>query len=166
MDRLSFAGMQYQELRRRLLALDPDLDDETLTDTLEGLTDVHQILAATLRASLVDESLALGMRDRIANMEDRLAKLEERALKRRQIVRDVMVDCGIRKIADPEFTLSTRPGIPALIVLEESAIPPQFWEPREPRLNRKAILADLKQGIVIPGATLSNPEPILSVRTK
>jgi hypothetical protein len=166
MNRLSFVGMQHQELRRRLLALDPNLDDETLADTLEGLTDLHEILVATLRAALMDESLAFGLRSRIATMEDRLTRLEERAHKRRQIVRDVMVDCEIKKIIDPEFTSSTRAGIPALVVLDESEIPQQFWEPREPRLNRQAVLADLKRGIVVPGATLSNPEPILSVRTK
>jgi hypothetical protein len=166
MDRLSFAGMQHQELRRRLLLQDPELDDETLADTLEGLTDLHEILTATIRAALVDECLAFGLRDRITRMEERQNRLEERAAKRRHIVRDVMLDTGVKKIIDPEFTLSTRAGSPSLMILDESIIPAKFWEPREPRLNRQGMLSDLKRGAKIPGVALSNAEPVLSVRTR
>ena len=36
----------------------------------------------------------------------------------------------------------------------------------EPRLNRQELANDLKQGAEIAGVALSNPEPVLSVRTK
>ena len=45
-------------------------------------------------------------------------------------------------------------------------LPRIYWEPREPRLDRQGLLAELKQGAEITGVTLSNPEPVLSVRTK
>jgi hypothetical protein len=56
--------------------------------------------------------------------------------------------------------------MPAVIVIDEAAIPSIYWEPRDPRLNRQGLLADLKQGAEITGVTLANPEPVLSVRTK
>jgi hypothetical protein len=59
-----------------------------------------------------------------------------------------------------------RPGMPALVVLEEAAVPSIYWEPREPRLKRQELAADLKAGADVAGATLSNPEPVLSVRTR
>jgi len=51
-------------------------------------------------------------------------------------------------------------------VLDEAAVPNIYWEPREPRLNRQGLLSDLKGGTEVSGVALSNPEPVLSVRTK
>jgi hypothetical protein len=55
--------------------------------------------------------------------------------------------------------------MPSLLVLDEAAVPSIYWEPR-PRLNRQELLNELKGGADIEGVTLSNPEPVLSVRTR
>ena len=44
--------------------------------------------------------------------------------------------------------------------------PSIYWEPSEPRLKRQNLAYDLKEGAEVAGATLSNPEPVLSVRTR
>jgi hypothetical protein len=43
-----------------------------------------------------------------------------------------------------------------------------FWREsaRRSRLKRQELLGELKQGSEITGVTLSNPEPVLSVRTR
>jgi hypothetical protein len=166
MSYLAHAAFNHQEFRRRLQEDDPSLDEDTLADTVEGLTDLHEILAAIIRGALCDEALAFGLKSRVQEMHQRLGRLEERALIRRKIVRDVMVETAVKKIVDPEFTVSIRQGTPALIVVEEAAIPAGFWEARDPRLNKLALLAELKQGNVVPGVVLSNPEPTLSVRAR
>jgi hypothetical protein len=99
-------------------------------------------------------------------MEARQTRLQERAAKRRQIAKDTMVELDLKKLTAPDFTASIRAGMPALMVIDEKAVPSIYWEPREPRLNRQGLVADLKQGAEITGVTLSNPEPVLSVRTK
>jgi hypothetical protein len=163
---VSHSVLVYEEIRSRLRAADPNIDDETLADTVEGLTDLHEIVAAIVRLALVDESLVAGLKGRVAEMQGRLSRLEERAVKRRQLARDVMVETDIKKIAAPDFTISIRPGSASLVVLDEHAIPADFWEPRDPRLNRHALLAELKSGTAIAGVTISNPEPVMSVRAK
>lgn len=163
---LEFATIAYRAIRDRIRAEDPTIDEQTLADTVEGLTDVHEILAAIVRAALSDEALAIGLKTRIAEMQDRLVRLQNCAVKRRQIARDVMVELDIRKITAPDFTVSTRPGMPSLLVLDEASVPSIYWQAAAPRLNRLGLLNELKEGADIKGVTLSNPEPVLSVRTK
>jgi Siphovirus Gp157 len=166
MDQLNFAATTYRALRDRIRAQDPQIDEQTLADTVEGLADLHEILAAVIRAALADEAMATGLRCRIADMQGRLDRLQDRAAKRRQIAKDVMAELDLKKLSAPDFTASIRPGLPALVVLNEDSVPKTYWEPGEPRLRRQILASDLKGGAEIAGATLSNPEPVLSVRTR
>jgi len=163
---LQFAAIHYQALRERIKAREPDIDEQTLADTVEGLTELPDIIEAIIRSALVDEALSKGLRCRIAEMQDRLSRLQDRASKRRQIAKDVMVDLDLKKISAPDFTASVRPGLPALLVLNEEDVPPTYWQPSEPHLNRQELARDLKQGVEITGATLSEPAPVLSVRVR
>jgi hypothetical protein len=163
---VNFAAITYRELKQRLQAEDPQIDDRTLADTVEGLSDLPEILTAILRAALTDEALAAGLKGRITEMDDRLTRLQDRARKRRQIVKDTMVEVNLKKLTAPDFTAAIRAGMPSLLVFDEAAVPSIYWEPREPRLDRQGLITDLKQGTEIKGVTLSNPEPVLSVRTK
>lgn len=166
MNKVAFSTATYLGLRDRLLASDPGLDEQTLADTVEGLTDLHEIVGAIVRSAIVDEALAAGLHGRITEMQARLGRLEDRSSKRRQIARDVMVEANIKTITAPDLTISLRPGVPAVLVTDEKAIPANYWVPRDPRLDRQALQADLKRDIQIPGACLKNPEPVLSVRVK
>jgi hypothetical protein len=163
---LEFATIAYRTIRDRIRAVDPQIDEQTLADTVEGLTDVHEILGAIVRAALADEAMASGLKCRTAEMQDRLDRLQDRASKRPQIVKDAMVELDLKKLTAPDFTASIRPGMPALVVLNEDAVPKTYWEPGEPRLRRQILAYDLKQGAEVAGATLSNSEPVLSVRTR
>src|SRR5271169_3097403 len=166
MNNLAYAATIYRVVRDRIRVEEQDIDDVTLADTVEGLTDLHEILAAIIRAALVDEALASGLKARIKEMQDRLARLDERAAKRRHIARDVMSETELKKITAPDFTVSLRPGTPSLVVVDEAAIPEAFWEPQAPRLKRQELVVELKQGRAVQGAILSNPEPVLSVRSR
>jgi Siphovirus Gp157 len=163
---LDFAAIHYSTVRDRILAEDPQIDEQTLADTVEGLSDLHEILSPIIRAALADQALATGLEGRIGEMEARRDRLQDRAAKGRQIAKDVMVALDLKKLSAPDFTASIRPGTPALMVIDEAAVPSIYWEPREPRLNRQGLVTDLKQGAEVAGVALSNPEPVLSVRTK
>src|SRR5262245_21020238 len=163
---LDFAAITYRAIRDRIRAEDPQIDEQTLADTVEGLTNLPEIVTAIIRSALSDEALATGLKGRIADMQERLDRLQDRASKRRQIAKDVMVELEITKITAPDFTVSVRPGLPALMVIDEAAVPSIYWEPVAPKLKRQELLSELKQGAEIEGVVLSNPDPVLSVRTR
>ena len=163
---LEFSAIHYRALRDRIRNDDPQIDEQTLADTVEGLTDLHDIVIAIIRSALEDEALVAALKCRLADMQGRLNRLQDRASKRRQIARDVMSDLDLKKITAPDFTVSIRPGTPSLMVINEEAVPSIYWRPSEPRLDRQELLSDLKEGAEIEGVTLSNPEPVLSVRVR
>ena len=163
---LQFAAIHYRVIWDRIRTEDPHIDEQTLADTVEGLTDVHEILAAIVRSALVDEALVNGLKGRIAEMQGRLDRLQDCANKRRQIAKEVMIELDLKKITAPDFTVSIRPGMPSLLVIDEKAVPSIYWQPVAPKLKRQELLSELKMGSEITGVTLSNPEPVLSVRTR
>jgi hypothetical protein len=166
MSDVSFAAIRYVAIRDRIRAQDPEIDEQALADTVEGLTDLHEIVSAIIRSALSDEALATALKSRVTDMQDRLDRLQDRAAKRRQIAKDVLVELGLKKLNAPDFSASIRPGTPALMVSDEKAIPKIYWRPSEPQLNRLELATDLRQGAAISGVSLSKPDPVLSVRTR
>ena len=157
---------RYSRIREWLLSQFPEIDDQTIRDTLEGETDLHEMIAAVIRSALVDEALSTGLRKRLTDMKERLARLEERGTKKRQLALEAMDEVGLTKLQEPDFTVSTRPGSPSLVVTAEGDVPSPYWVPQPPKMDRQALLGALKRGAEIPGVELKNPKPVLVVRTK
>ena len=163
---LDFEVRRYKAIRDALLADNADdIDEETLADTTEGLTDLHELLAAIVRGALDDEGMAGMLKVRLQQMADRLDRIERRAERRRAIVKDAMLEAGVDKLAMPDFTATVRNGTPHVVVVDETLIPATFWE-QVPRLRKRELGNALKDGAQIEGAALSNPGMTLTVRTR
>ena len=72
----------------------------------------------------------------------------------------MMIELDIKKITRLIYSLDP-PGMP--LVLDES-VPSIYWQPCPS--STQGFLSELKDGTDIKGVTLSNPEPVLSVRTR
>ena len=157
---------RHKVLRARLLADMPDLDAETLADTLEGITDLREVLAEVLRSALDDETLAAALSARLSDMKARLERLETRAKRKRQLVLQAMSEGDIAKLLEADFSASLRQGPATLDIVAEDQIPAAYWKPQPPKLDRQGLLSALKAGTPIDGAALAAPQVQLSVRTK
>ncbi len=157
---------RFVELRRRLLELHPELDAQTLADTLEGATDFKEAIAALIRSALEDECLAKALKERLDQMKGRLSRLETRASSKRQLAVENMEAANLRKLQQPDFTASVRLGPPSVTIVSEDELPIDYLLPQPPKADRRAILEALSGGALIKGAVLSQPKISLSVRSQ
>src|SRR3974390_3097664 len=154
--------IRFVELRRRLLELHPDLDEQTLADTLEGATDLKEALAALVRSALDDECLARALKDRVDAMRERLARLEARASSKRQVAVETMETTDLRKFVEPDFTATIRIGPPSVSIVCEEGLPGDLLTPPPPRPEKPPTLEALTAGALIPGAVFSEAKVSLS----
>jgi len=80
---LSLRKAAYAAVKERVQATQPEIDEQTLADTVEGLTELPDIIVAIIRSALEDEALANGLKGRMAEMQERSERLKDRASKRR-----------------------------------------------------------------------------------
>jgi len=156
----------HRYLRERLEAAFPDADEETLMDTLDGMTSLTDSLAELLRSSQEDQSLASALRGRMTDMQERCGRFEDRARKKRELVCTVMEEAELKKLTEPDFTVSLRPARAPLMIIDEEAIPGDYWKPQPAKLDRMGLISALTNGRDIAGAVLGNSPLMISVRTK
>ncbi len=113
----------YEYLRKRLEEEFPDADEETLVDTLEGLSNLPDMLAEVCRSMLDDQAMVSALRGRIGDMQERCGRIEARARKKRELVCSVMERADLKKVMEPDLTLSLRPARPPLAVVDEELVP-------------------------------------------
>ena len=164
--KVQLESTKHRLFRDRLLSEIPDIDTETLADTLEGLTDLREMLAEVIRSALDDEALASGLSTRLSDMKARIERFETRAKRKRELALKTMHEAEIPKLLVADFTASLRHGVPTVEVFEEAKIPAAYWKPQPSKLDRQGLLAALKAGTAIEGAVLEAPRLQLSVRTK
>lgn len=158
---------EHAYLREHLLAEYREaIDEETLRDTLEGISSLPEALAAVVRSYLDDLMVAAALGMRIGDMQERLSRIEARVEKKRATITQVMEKADIKKLEQPDFTASLRAVPPGLVVADETAIPEQYWKPQPAKLDKRGLLAALNAGQVVAGAALGNGGTTLSVRTK
>ena len=156
----------HEYLREKLLTEFLEIDEETLSDTLEGLTNLHDKLAAVIRSQQEDSVLADALKIRIKEMQERHARFEDRVTKKRELVTTVMDRAGITKIAESDFTASLRQTPRPLVISDDREIPETYWKTQDPKLDRNKLIADLKSDETIPGACLGNGGVTVSVRVQ
>ncbi len=99
-------------------------------------------------------------------MQERCGRIEARARKKRELVCSVMERADLKKVMEPDLTLSLRPSRAPLVVTDEDLVPETYWKAQAPKLDRQGLLAALSAGRDVPGALLGNAPMTISVRTK
>jgi hypothetical protein len=161
---LPSALAEHVTWRERLKEEFPEIDEETLHDTLEGISSLPECLAVLVRSYLEDATIAEALRSRVRGMQERLARLETRADRKKDLALEVMTRGELKKLLQPDFTLTLRPAPSELLITDEASIPNEFWKPQPAKLDRQGLRQQLRSGTCVPGAILRSGGFVLAVR--
>ena len=150
------AGMATLAAEDGDLSLEPSGDAE----------DVKDAILRVVRSARAAEAMAKAAADMAQDMSARAARYKGRSERMRGIVLAAMDAIGERKLEGPDVTVSLTPGRAGVVVSDETVIPDAYWKQPPRVLDKKALGDDVKAGVVVPGAELSNGMPSLTVRSK
>jgi hypothetical protein len=160
--------VQNEALRYRLLSDElrdayGNIDEETLRDTLEGISELPALIEEIVRSSLDDEAMITGLKTRVDAMATRLTRLRERHQKKRKLAAWALGSAGLAKLAADDFSVTLSEGVLRLEINDESKLGIEYLIPQPPKPDRAAISAALKQGAVLEGASLVQGQPYITV---
>jgi hypothetical protein len=156
----------YRALASQLLESFADLDDDTLKDTLQGLSDFPDMIEEIVRSSLEDDILIVGLKSRMADLASRLERFQEQNRRKRELACWAMGAGGLDRLKCPDFSVSYRMGSPRLEITDEAKLPEEFLVAQAPKIDRVGLAAALKAGKLVEGASMVAGSPHIQVRTR
>jgi len=144
---------EYRDAATKLADL--DLDEQTIADTLEGLSGELEVKAQNVAYFIRNmEVTAEAIKAFEQQQKERRQAIERRAESMRAYLQRCMEATGITKIEGPGVTLSFRKSS-AVVIDEPGLIPAEFMrqpEPPPPSPDKKAIADAIKAGQEVQGA--------------
>ena len=141
-------------------------DDETaLIDTLDGETDVMDIIGAVLREIDEASAAATGSAERRDHYAERVRAMKERDARLRLALVRVLEAIGEKSIRHDLATVGISAGKPSLI-LEDGIDWPDDLAKITRTPDKTAIRKRLEEGHEVVGAMLGNAAPVLRIRSK
>lgn len=159
------------DIRRALAILelcpDLELDEQLKLSTLEGETELNELVSALLAESEDDEGMIEQIKIQIADRRERIARFERRIETRKNAIVSLMDTAHITKLPLPEATVSLRTLGCRPKVTDADQLPDDFVTIETVRKpNNDAIKAAFDRGEQIPGVTITNGGASLSIRRK
>ena len=134
-------------------------DDDARRDMIEGSTDLHEAIRGAVARIVEIGALEAGLKATLTQLKERLGRLERQDEAIRTAMLAAMEVGGLQRLETPLGLVTRKAVAPSVIVTNESDIPAEFWKRADPTLDKRALLAALKElppGEHIPGAELSN----------
>ena len=131
------------------MAEDLELDQKMIRDTMEGLDfEFEEKAEAYAKVVKTLEMDIAGLDEEIQRMTKRKATIKNNIDRLKRSLEGAMIATGKRKFKTPLFGFGIQKNPPSLNILDESKIPEEFWIEQQPKLDKKAALAYVKENEV------------------
>jgi hypothetical protein len=151
---------------RRLFHENPELEEDCVlaADMVEGSTSFPELLDKLLEVIHEAKAMEEAVRLQVARLKVRQDRFANRQQRIRELMLYMMQLANQKRIERPGGTVTVANGPQKVIITDESLLDDRCVRiEREPR--KLLIKAALLNGETVPGATLSNAEPMLVIRT-
>lgn len=142
--------------------MDAGVDEQTLTDTLEGEAWPLELKAQNYGFVIRNlESTAASIKEAEKQMADRRKAIEKRAAALIERLKTGLEIAGVQKLDCPHFALTIKKNPPSVDVWDERQIPAEFMRtpepppPPAPVPDKAAIKEAIKAGRDVPGAQMA-----------
>lgn len=139
-------------------------DADLIRDTIEGASDLNTMLGLAARELAIVEGEKEGVEIAIAKIKERLTRHCNKAQAIRTAMEKAMVLAELTSLKTATATLSMRTSPPRVEISDPAELPAVYMVQPPPAPDKRAIMAALKDGTAVPGASLSNQPPALSIR--
>ena len=150
---------QYQELLS--MALDPDIDEEAIADTLEGLEgeieDKADGYAKVMRNLEADAS---AIKAEIARLTERKKHIEANIDRMKRSLETAMRLTGKTKFKTSLFSFNIAKNPASLKIDNPDRVPEEFLIPQDPKIDTVGIKKELKEGTVFDWCHLEQGESL------
>ena len=147
------------------LADNPEIDEQQLISAFDEAEGELQLKAKNIVMLMQNlEATSSAIKDAELRMADRRRVIENRIKSIKEYVLKCMHAANITKIEHPEFKLSLRNSPPRIVIDDEKLIPIAYLrqpEPPPPAPDKKAILADIKQGVIVDGCHVEQGQTLV-----
>lgn len=140
------------------LAEDPDIDEETLRDTMEAIEgdfndklDNYSRVIRTLKAS------AKACTDEAKRLSDRARSMHNNADRMTRFMQSMMEKVGKKKVKTDYFTYSIQWNPESVFIPDESKVPEKFLR-QKTEVDKAAVKKALNEGEIFDWATLQRTE--------
>lgn len=143
---------QYQ---RVLAMVDEEADMDVIRDTLvsiEGfITDKAESIAKLIKSIDADIEAIQAEEKRLY---DRRKALENRRNSIKEYLETQLISAGIDKVKGTLFTISIQNNPPSVNIQDDATVPEKYYIPQPPKLDKRALIEDLKAGAQYEGIEL------------
>lgn len=145
---------------------DVDTDEAAALAVLrEEAPDIDTVLCRLLAAADEADRMADALGTRLLVLGARRQRFLRQHAEYRRTVFAMLDALGLRKWKNAEFSVSITDGRPGVVITDEAALPDSFVRITKTP-DKTAIGCALREGHEVPGATMQNGAPSMTVRTK
>ena len=141
-------------------------DEAARLDTLDGATDLRDVLSRLANSYEDTLGLEVGVQSRIGELEARAERFNRRGVLIREMIFRVLESANLKKVELPEVTLSLRNNRPHLVGDADPMRLPDDLCKITRSINRGKIREAIENGHPVEGFALSNSAPSLVVKVK